>query len=125
MKEDTKWRLRDSEGKEYIIIDSEKVDLQEELNKTIVKQMQEIERLNNKVEELMELYTTERHCKDDYKAIIKEVREYITSYESISIMQGLMNEYSNYDLDIKTMNEMIRRYMVVHDKLIEILDKGD
>lgn len=57
--------------------------------------------------------------------IIKEVREYITSYESISIMQGLMKEYSNYDLDIKTMNEMIRRYMVVHDELLEILDKGE
>ena len=60
------------------------------------------------------------------QSIIKEVREYITSYESISIMQGLMKEYSNYDLDIKTMNEMIRRYMVVHDELLEILDKvGD
>ena len=55
--------------------------------------------------------------------IIKEVREYITSYESISIMRGIMNEYSNYDLDIKTMNEMIRRYMVVHDELLKILDK--
>ena len=72
------------------------VEALEEANK-------EIERLNN---------------------IIKEVREYITSYESISIMQGLMKEYSNYDLDIKTMNEMIRRYMVVHDELLEILDKG-
>ena len=59
------------------------------------------------------------------QSIIKEVREYITSYESISIMQGLMKEYSNYDLDIKTMNEMIRRYMVVHDELLEILDKGE
>ena len=38
----------------------------------------ENEQLNDKVEELMELYTTERHCKDDYKSIIKEVREYIT-----------------------------------------------
>lgn len=53
MKEDTKWRLRDAEGKEYIIIDSEKVDMQEELNKTIVKQMKEIERLNNKEEQLI------------------------------------------------------------------------
>lgn len=39
----------------------------------------EIERLNNKVEELMTLYTTERYVKEDYKAIIKEVREYITT----------------------------------------------
>ena len=34
-----------------------------------------------------------------------------------------MIEISNYDLDIKTMNEMIRRYMVVHDELLEILDR--
>ena len=89
-----------------------KKELQQELNRTklvldyarqeIKEKDKEIERLNN---------------------IIKEVREYITSYESISIMQGLMKEYSNYDLDIKTMNEMIRRYMVVHDELLEILDR--
>lgn len=41
----------------------------------------EIERLNNKVEELMTLYTTEREVKEDYKSIIKEVREYIGSKE--------------------------------------------
>jgi len=52
VKQDTKWRLRDTEGKEYIIIDSEKVDMQEELNKTITKQMKEIERLNNIFNEL-------------------------------------------------------------------------
>lgn len=50
MKQDTKWRLRDTEGKEYIIIDSEKVDMQEELNKTITKQMKEIERLNKQLQ---------------------------------------------------------------------------
>ena len=37
----------------------------------------EIERLQNKNEELMTLYTTEREVKEDYKSIIKEVREYI------------------------------------------------
>ncbi len=63
MKQDTKWRLRDTEGKEYIIIDSEKVDMQEELNKMITKQMKEIERLHS---------------------IIKEVKNFINnnSYES-------------------------------------------
>ena len=35
----------------------------------------ENEQLHNKVEELMELYTTERHCKDDYKAIINELEK--------------------------------------------------
>ncbi len=55
MKQDTKYRLRDNEGKEYIIIDSEKVDLQEELNKTILKQDKEIERLHSIIREAREL----------------------------------------------------------------------
>ena len=37
----------------------------------------EIERLNNKVEELMTLYTTERNVKEDYKAIIKEAIKHL------------------------------------------------
>ena len=56
--------------------------------------------------------------------IIKEVREYITSYESISTIQGLENIKNNKDLDEKTLNEMVRRYMMVHDKILEIL-KGE
>ena len=60
----------------------------------------EIERLNNKVEELMTLYTTERYVKEDYKTIIKEVREYIknvplqkgTEAYSIGILEILDKE---------------------------------
>ena len=77
MKQDTKWKLRDSEGKEYIVIDTEKVDIQEELNKMITKQMNEIERLKdlcNKYEE--EHKTTFEEWKKAIN-IIKEVREYI------------------------------------------------
>ena len=57
--------------------------------------------------------------------IIKEVREYITSYESIDTIQGLEDIEKNKYLDGKTLNEMVRRYMIVHDKLLEILDKVD
>lgn len=64
------------------------------------KRDEEIERLNNKVEELMTLYTTERNVKEDYKIIIKEVREYIENMKTWDIEQ----EY-----DIK--------------KILEILDK--
>ena len=42
--------------------------------------LQELRKKENKIEELMELYTTERHCKDDYKNIIKEVREKLLCY---------------------------------------------
>lgn len=76
----------------------------QKLYRALLNREREIERLNN---------------------IIKEVREYITGYESISTIQGLENIEANKDLDEKTLNEMVRRYMIVHDKLLEILDKGE
>jgi hypothetical protein len=60
---------------------------------------------------------------DKYKAKEKELREYITSYESIGTIQGLDNILKNKDLDGKTMIEMTNRYLEVHDKLLDILDK--
>lgn len=57
--------------------------------------------------------------------IINKIREYLTSYESISEIEGLNNVKENKKLDEKTMNEMIRRYMNVHDKTLEILEKSD
>lgn len=51
-----------------------------QIKKAIQDLVNENERLNNKVEELMTLYTTERNVKEDYKAIIKEAIEYIESY---------------------------------------------
>lgn len=94
-------------------------------NKDIDVIANEIERLNSKwldeiqKEEEMEEWARELH------SIIKEVREYITSYESISTIQGLEDIEANKDLDEKTLNEMVRRYMIIHDKLLEILDKGE
>ena len=70
------------------------------MSKQIENKDKEINRLNNKVEELMELYTTERHCKDDYKSIIKEVREKIEKH--IEDKKYLNNIYSD-----KTMLEII------------------
>lgn len=81
-KEDVKYTLRDSEGKEYVIIDTEKVDLQEELNKEIMKQAKEIQRLHN---------------------IIKEVREYIenNSYFKDNVVKTMIfKDYSNGILEI-------------------------
>ena len=37
----------------------------------------EIERLNNKNEELLTLYTTEREVKDDYKTIVNELEKWL------------------------------------------------
>ena len=52
-------------------------DDKEHLGEFLKESNEEIERLNNKVEELMELYTTERHCKDDYKYIINELEKWL------------------------------------------------
>lgn len=56
-------------------------------------------------------------------SIIKEVREYITSYESIETIQQFDHNKNNKDLDYSTIDEMTRRYMIVHDKVLKILDK--
>ena len=55
--------------------------------------------------------------------IIKEVREYITSYESIETIQQFDHNKNNKDLDYSTIDEMTRRYMMVHDRILEILEK--
>lgn len=56
--------------------------------------------------------------------IRKEAIGYVTSYESISTIQGLDDIEKNKNLDEKTMNEMINRYLKVHDILLNILNKG-
>lgn len=57
-----------------------------------------------------------------YKEAIDKAIEYITSYESISTIQGLTYIEANKQFDEKTMTEMINRYLLVHDKLLEILE---
>lgn len=52
---------------------------------------------------------------------IEKIKEYITSYESISIIQGLDNIENNKSLDNKTMIEMTNRYLEVHDKILSII----
>ena len=63
--------------------------------------------------------------KIELENIRKEAIEYLTSYESISTIQGLNDIEKNKILDEKTMNEMVNRYLKVHDILLNILNKGD
>lgn len=75
--------------------------LQEDISnyvKVVLHDRKEIDRLNNKIEELMTLYTTEREVKEDYKAIIKEVREYVDKWEDIArykLLEMLDKENNN------------------------------
>ena len=56
---------------------------------------------------------------------LEKIKEYLTSYESIETMQQCEHSENNKDLDEKTMNEMIRRYMIVHDKILSIIDEEE
>ena len=62
------------------------------------------------------------------KEVIDKLREYLTSYSSIHTIQfGTENDSLNdielnKTLDEKTLNEMTNRYLLVHDKLLEILE---
>ena len=67
------------------------------------------------------LNNLEQQCKKQ-KEVIDKAIEYITSYESISTIQGLTYIEANKQLDEKTMTEMTNRYLLVHDKLLEILE---
>lgn len=53
---------------------------------------------------------------------LEKVRKYLTSYESISTIQGNEKPFDNKGLDEKTLIEMVRRYMIVHDKILKIID---
>lgn len=64
----------------------------------------------------------EQQCRKQKEVIDKAV-EYITSYESISTIQGLTHAEDNKQLDEKTMAEMTNRYLLVHDKLLQILEE--
>ena len=104
----------------------------------ILKYVEQLEKENIKQKEIIESLTTMTVCGDkkqikntvQYKLeqlenIRKEAIEYITSYESISTIQGLNDIEKNKILDEKTMNEMVNRYLKVHDILLNILNKGD
>ena len=63
----------------------------------------------------------------DYQMLGKallEIKEYLTSYESIETIQQCEHSGNNKNLDEKTINEMTRRYLIVHDKVLKIIDEA-
>ena len=77
------------------------------------------------MEKLYDYITSLQQKVEQLENIKKEAIEYLTSYESISTIQGLNDIEKNKILDEKTMNEMVNRYLKVHDILLNILNKGD
>jgi hypothetical protein len=55
---------------------------------------------------------------------LKKIEEYLTSYESISTIQGFNDTKENKNLDKNTMVEMTNRYLKVHDKILSIIKGG-
>lgn len=56
---------------------------------------------------------------------LEKIKKYLTSYESIETMQQCEHSENNKGLDEKTMIEMIRRYMIVHDKILKIIEEEE
>lgn len=81
----------------------------------------EIRVLEKRLKEINKITDLEQQCKKQ-KEVINKAIEYITSYESISIIQGLTDTKNNKQLDEKTMTKMTNRYLLVHDKLLQILE---
>ena len=90
------------------------------------------------IEDFVELetkmYTKEqfkKHIVDLYNQLdksnnkIEKIKEYITSYESISLIQGLDDIDKNKNLDTITITEMTNRYLKVHDNILSIIDGSD
>lgn len=98
-------------------------DDKEHLGEFLKEKDEEIERLNSIIKGLDNTIENLEEVVEYEENIIKEVREYITSYESIETIQQCEHSENNKGLDEKTMIEMDRRYLIVHDKILDILDK--
>ena len=84
----------------------------------------EIERLNYKIEELKDLLTTERYCKDDYKNTLNELKlcnsDYYNQICTLSSKLALINLYINEDKNCvpKHISDYVNK--VLFDKTIKL-----
>lgn len=73
---------------------------------------------------LIELSKREQQELNKANEKLKKIEEYITSYESISTIQGLNDTKENKNLDKNTIVEMTNRYFKIHDKILSIIKGG-
>lgn len=100
MNEDTKITLRDSEGKEYAIIQTEKIDMQKELNKTITRLLNNWNELKKCIEEKIDYLTKidgqNIPLKDSFEFCsmneLYQTGKYSGFKESLEKMQEMENE---------------------------------
>ena len=95
----------------------------EELRKELKDQIEENKELLKINEEHKKINGELRKENDALITVIDLVREYLTGYESISTIQELEDVEKNKWLDEETFIEMVNRYMKVHDKVLEILER--
>ena len=95
--------------------------------------MQTLESINNLSRDQLEKLAFEllhhdhiqTHIANDLEDIIEETIKYLTSYESIHTFQFGDEKKEDIEMnsqfDEKTFNELQRRYIIIHDKLLNIL----
>jgi hypothetical protein len=113
--EDKEWVLKNVEE---ICADTKNIDeVCIALEHSTIFITETIQSLVKEIDKLQQQLSTERKK-------LKKIEECLTSYESISTIQGLNDTKENKNLDKNTMVEMTNRYLKVHDKILSII-KGD
>ena len=90
--------------------------------KTLLDYITNLQQENERLKEANEIL--EQNWLDYMKCCEKAI-EYITSYEAIETIQQCDHSKNNEDLDYSTIDEMTRRYLIVHDNLLNILQGED
>ena len=133
-------RLKRIDHKEYIAFefaDSATFDEMArcfEERKKMADYITNLQEENERLREVVENLTTMTVCGDrkqikntaqfkleQCQSRIDKAIEYITSYEAIETIQQFDHSKNNEDLDGATIDEMTRRYLEVHDNLLNIL----
>lgn len=102
---DVKYTLEDSNGNKYTILDTQRVDLQEELNKEIEKQAKEIKRLK-------EEYVILQNASDE----VEEEKD-----REIERLQDLCNKYEK---EHKTTYEIWKKDIYLYNSMVDRIDKA-
>lgn len=81
------------------------------------------------ISNLVQEFNNSCEINKDLEERIEKAVEYITSYQSIHTIQfgneNIDDFEANEQLDDETLVEMTNRYLKVHDKLLEILEKKE